>query len=72
MFERINRLVLKHGFTLKIWDDRYSKGVWAVCTQNLRDVRRDNSTQYGGTDGRFQALPVTFQERMARPSPVAN
>lgn len=32
MFERINFLVAKRGFTLKVWEDRYSKGVWAVCT----------------------------------------
>ncbi|PEH40610.1 hypothetical protein CRM94_16550 [Burkholderia gladioli] len=32
MFDRINELVAKQGFTLKAWDDRYGKGVWAVCT----------------------------------------
>ena len=134
MFDRINLLVSKHGFTLKVWDDRYSKGLWAVCTPNqwqaneiqesseagdldmipateyalstdwlpvvtapsllkaldtleerltslgdaelgrstawakgvwdalehLRDVRRE-SADYGDTDGRFRALPVTLQ-----------
>ena len=134
MFQRINLLVTKHDFTLKVWNDRYSKGLWAVCTPNqfqadeiqeasedgdldmipateyvlstqwlpvvvapsllevlsaledrlaslgeaeldrattwrtgvwdalehLRDVRRE-SKDYGGTDGRFRALPVTLQ-----------
>ncbi|WP_126284837.1 hypothetical protein [Burkholderia stagnalis] len=32
MFDRINTLVSKRGFTLKAWDDRYGKGIWAVCT----------------------------------------
>lgn len=31
-FERIDLLVTKHGFVFQAWDDRYSKGVWAVCT----------------------------------------
>lgn len=31
-FERINTLVSKRGFTLKVWQDRYGKGIWAVCT----------------------------------------
>jgi hypothetical protein len=32
MFDRINTLVSKRGFTFKAWDDRYGKGIWAVCT----------------------------------------
>ncbi|KVD94629.1 hypothetical protein WS63_02985 [Burkholderia stagnalis] len=32
MFDRINALVRKRGFTLKAWDDRYGKGIWAICT----------------------------------------
>ncbi|KLV03509.1 hypothetical protein ABT56_18925 [Photobacterium aquae] len=28
--DRINALITKHGFGLRSWDDRYSKGVW-VC-----------------------------------------
>ncbi|MBN3814089.1 hypothetical protein [Paraburkholderia sp. Ac-20347] len=32
MFDRINTLVKKRGFTLKVWNDRYGKGIWAVCT----------------------------------------
>lgn len=32
MFDRINTLISKRGFTLKSWNDRYGKGIWAVCT----------------------------------------
>ncbi|CAJ6620674.1 Uncharacterised protein [Burkholderia pseudomallei] len=32
MFERINTLVKRMGFSVKLWNDRYGKGVWAVCT----------------------------------------
>ncbi|WP_247391772.1 hypothetical protein [Ralstonia pseudosolanacearum] len=32
MFDRINTLVSKRRHTLKVWEDRYGKGIWAVCT----------------------------------------
>jgi hypothetical protein len=43
-FERIDRLVTKHGFYFQAWNDRYSKGVWASLglweghTDTVRDL----------------------------------
>lgn len=31
---RINELMTKHGFGLRSWDDRYSKGVWVCIARN--------------------------------------
>lgn len=46
MFERIDSLVTKHGFSFQAWDDRYSKGVWAALgtLENEVDTVRDLSS----------------------------
>jgi hypothetical protein len=46
MFERIDILVTKHGFSFQAWDDRYSKGVWAALGswENQIDTVRDLSS----------------------------
>lgn len=31
---RMNELMTKHGFGLRSWDDRYSKGVWVCIASN--------------------------------------
>ncbi|MCE2571841.1 hypothetical protein [Motilimonas eburnea] len=33
-FFRINELMTKHGFVLRSWDDRYSKGIWVCIARN--------------------------------------
>lgn len=46
MFERIDKLVTKEGFSFQAWDDRYSKGVWAALGtgESEVDVVRDLSS----------------------------
>ena len=46
MFERIDRLVTKHGFSFQAWDDNYSKGVRAALgtLENEVDTVRDLSS----------------------------
>lgn len=46
MFERIDSLVTKHGFSFQAWDDRYSRGVWAALgtLENEVDTVRDLSS----------------------------
>ncbi len=55
-FERIDLLVTKHDFTFQAWDDRYSKGVWVVCTPNAyqADAIRESSE-----DGDLDMIPCT-------------
>lgn len=56
MFDRINLLVSKHNFTLKVWDDRYSKGLWAVCTPNQWQA---DEIQESSEDGDLDMIPAT-------------
>lgn len=56
MFERIDTLVAKQGFTLKAWDDSYSKGVWVVCTQLQYQA---NEIQEASEDGDLDMIPAT-------------
>ena len=46
MFERIDNLVTKHGFSFQAWNDRYSKGVWAALGtwENQVDTVRELSS----------------------------
>jgi len=55
MFERIDNLVTKHGFSFQAWDDRYSKGVWAALGvwENQIDTVRDLSS-----DGDLDMIPA--------------
>jgi hypothetical protein len=56
MFDRINLLVSKHNFSLKVWDDRYSKGLWAVCTPNQWQA---DVIQEASEDGDLDMIPAT-------------
>ena len=56
MFERIDRLVTKNGFTLKAWDDRYCKGVWVVCTHNQYQA---DEIQQASEAGDLDMIPAT-------------
>lgn len=56
MFDRIDRLVTKNGFTLKAWDDRYSRGVWVVCTQLQYQA---DEIQEASEDGDLDMIPAT-------------
>lgn len=56
MFDRINLLVSKHNFTMKVWDDRYSKGLWAVCTPNQWQA---DEIQEASEDGDLDMIPAT-------------
>jgi len=56
MFKRINLLVSKHDFTLKVWDDRYSKGLWAVCTPIQYQADEIQEASYAGD---LDMIPAT-------------
>lgn len=53
-FNRIDLLVTRHDFRLQAWNDRYSKGVWVVCTPNAYqgDAIRESSE-----DGDLDMIP---------------
>ncbi|MCK4120397.1 hypothetical protein ACI2UK_27035 [Ralstonia nicotianae] len=52
----ISQLVGKQGFELMCWDDRYAKGVWAVCLPGFYQAQavRDSSE-----DGDLDMTPAT-------------
>ncbi|WGS45780.1 hypothetical protein LFL97_24035 [Burkholderia sp. JSH-S8] len=56
MFDRINTLVSKMDFTLKLWADRYGRGTWAVCTP-LR-YHGDEICE-ASSDGDLDMIPAT-------------
>lgn len=56
MFDRINTLVSKRGFTLKVWPDRYGKGIWAVCTPL---PQHGDEVCDASSDGALDMIPAT-------------
>lgn len=56
MFPLIDALVTKHGFALESWDDRYSKGVWAVLSPS-EDLTGD--IMAASSDGDLDMIPAT-------------
>lgn len=53
---RTSLLVEKLGFELMCWDDRYSKGVWAVC---LQGYSRCQAVRDASEDGDLDMFPAT-------------
>jgi len=52
----ISHLVGKHGFELMCWDDRYSKGVWAVCLPGFYQAQ---AVRNASEDGDLDMIPAT-------------
>lgn len=55
-FPLTSRLVAKNGFVLQCWDDRYSKGIWAVCLPQSDYCEDVNSASSAGD---LDMLPAT-------------
>lgn len=60
MFDRINKLVAKGGFSLLIWDDRYSKGIWAGLGISQSDVDTVSSLSEAGDLDMIPAMEYVF------------
>ncbi|HCE7248496.1 TPA: hypothetical protein NHR53_006414 [Pseudomonas aeruginosa] len=60
MFDRINKLVAKDGFSLLIWDDRYSKGIWAGLGISQSDVDTVSSLSEAGDLDMIPAMEYVF------------
>ncbi|MCG7374102.1 hypothetical protein EGJ52_24580 [Pseudomonas luteola] len=60
MFDRINNLVAKDGFTLLIWDDRYGKGVRAGLGIVHSDMDTVSSTSEDGDLDMTPAMEYVF------------
>jgi hypothetical protein len=56
MYPQIEPLVKQYGFTLQLWDDRYGKGVWAVC---LPLPQHAAAIQSASEDGDLNMLSAT-------------
>lgn len=56
MFNKIDLLITKHGFSFQAWDDNYGKGVWAALgtCENQVDTVRDLSSA-----GDLDMIPAT-------------
>lgn len=59
MFDRVNTLVAK-GFFLLIWDDRYSKGIWAGLGIIQSDVDTVSSLSEAGDLDMLPAMEYVF------------
>lgn len=60
MFERVNKLVANDGFTLLIWDDRYSKGIWAGLGIVQSDVDTVSGLSEAGDLDMIPAMEYVF------------
>lgn len=60
MFDRVNKLVTKDGFSLLIWDDRYSKGIWAGLGISQSDVETVSSLSEAGDLDMIPATEYVF------------
>ncbi|MDA0152263.1 hypothetical protein OH460_08115 [Vibrio sp. Makdt] len=50
-FKRINLLMTKHGFGLRSWDDRYSKGIWVcICSNSYLLEEIEDASDAGDLD----------------------
>ena len=65
----VNELVLK-GWTLQCWNDRYSRGVWAVVAPNYFQTH-DVQDVLDGSDAESLNLGAYIQEHKAF-LPIAN
>ena len=52
----LSRLIQQHGFELMCWDDRYSRGIWAVC---LPGYNQCQAVRDASEDGDLDMIPAT-------------
>jgi hypothetical protein len=48
MFEHINHLISRRGYAYASWKDRYSKGIWAICTPLPEQAAEVNAASSDG------------------------